>query len=710
MQIKKCLVFFALIYLVTVAISAQQSLYLEEVSLSIDTSTYRWTEHRVEVQEEERLYFYYQEENPVVEMRFYPGSYPLIDSMKLLPSGNYTVVDSLLKIEGAFRLRLKLKNLTETNFLAITARLYSRHLRGGEHLVELPLMPLTKTEVALQTDISELFIGEEKVLKVATDNLKNIRASGVWKSGEGINYKFSKRKGELFIHLLPTQLGTGKVEAALSVRRPYRDTSGSLQYQLPPLVHSFTIKPAKLAFLKINKREVSLNTNSRREGIEIELDYNSSLQMQKTYRLEGREQAGGALVAEIFTRQVLANGNALCWLRLYDYHRRTEGYLYIKDGDEARFITNLDIVPQTNISSISLRREGQDWMNSRVVYPGERLEVRLEGQSLHRANFRFEGLEEVKHDSLVRSETEVVFSGLVPLHIDKKRIHLFNGSQRTGQSLQVQEYERPRPFDFIYLNYGEERESVSASNTLIFFPEILKDIFIEFDREMIDEGKLHGEQHLEIEIQVRSKSNQLIDTRTIPKILIAPGESSPRYHFYEQGKSRKTGISLNQYLRKKTFDLETWTSIRLTIRHRQDKYGEEGYSKTIEFNLFREATFNIDVSFPAGLLVKQLDESGFGNLGGISMAMIAQFSFYKQNTIANAKPFKVGAGFLAFNAFNFNENNDNRDVGLVGLASLYPIKTKESSRFSFPLFMGGGYFLAKSEWFLLLGPGIRVRL
>ena len=120
-------------------------------------------------------------------------------------------------------------------------------------------------------------------------------------------------------------------------------------------------------------------------------------------------------------------------------------------------------------------------------------------------------------------------------------------------------------------------------------------------------------------------------------------------------------------------------------------------------------TFDIDVSFPAGLITKRLGEEGFGNLGGISMAMIAQFSFYNDNKIAKAKPFKFGAGFLAFNAFNFNENSS-RDVGLVGLASLYPIRTKYSSRLSFPLYMGGGYFLSEQKWFVLLGPGIRVRL
>ncbi len=90
--------------------------------------------------------------------------------------------------------------------------------------------------------------------------------------------------------------------------------------------------------------------------------------------------------------------------------------------------------------------------------------------------------------------------------------------------------------------------------------------------------------------------------------------------------------------------------------------------------------------------------------------MMAQFSFYKNKKVAKAKPYKFGAGFLAFNAFNFSENNTSRDIGVVVLASLYPLPSKDRSRLSFPLYAGGGYFLSESKWFLLFGPGIRVSL
>ena len=71
------------------------------------------------------------------------------------------------------------------------------------------------------------------------------------------------------------------------------------------------------------------------------------------------------------------------------------------------------------------------------------------------------------------------------------------------------------------------------------------------------------------------------------------------------------------------------------------------------------------------------------------------------------KPYKIGGGFLALNAFNFSESvGINRDMGIVLIGSIFP--TRRDSRMSFPLYVGGGYFLNQKEWFMLLGPGIRV--
>ena len=63
---------------------------------------------------------------------------------------------------------------------------------------------------------------------------------------------------------------------------------------------------------------------------------------------------------------------------------------------------------------------------------------------------------------------------------------------------------------------------------------------------------------------------------------------------------------------------------------------------------------------------------------------------------------------MALNAFNLGSSSSNRDMGVVILGSVYP--TRREAKFTFPLYLGGGFLLGTSKWFYMLGPGIGVRL
>ena len=167
-------------------------------------------------------------------------------------------------------------------------------------------------------------------------------------------------------------------------------------------------------------------------------------------------------------------------------------------------------------------------------------------------------------------------------------------------------------------------------------------------------------------------------------------------------------INLNDFINNKTSNLQEWSTIDLEFSHQHDKYASDGYTKKVKIYLSRKINYDIDVSFPAGLLILKAGENDFSNFGGISFAMMAQMSFYHPNKVAKLRPFKFGAGFIALDAFNFSDNSSNRDLGLVVLGSLYP--TSSENRLSFPLFVGYGYLLKQQKTFFLIGPGIRVRL
>ncbi|MFN3317087.1 MAG: hypothetical protein ACK40K_09765, partial [Raineya sp.] len=115
--------------------------------------------------------------------------------------------------------------------------------------------------------------------------------------------------------------------------------------------------------------------------------------------------------------------------------------LYIKNGDEPVCITNFNVSPKTIINSIIILHEGN--RRETAFYPGETVDVRIEGLALHKARFRFEGLNVLTSDSLIRTENVHTYKLQVPLNIAKKEVEIYNRNEKVGRSIPVNEYQRP---------------------------------------------------------------------------------------------------------------------------------------------------------------------------------------------------------------------------------------------------------------------------
>jgi hypothetical protein len=356
-------------------------------------------------------------------------------------------------------------------------------------------------------------------------------------------------------------------------------------------------------------------------------------------------------------------------------------------------------------------RDGSDWIPDLSVYPGETISVKIEGTALYKAQFHFEELLDITADTLIQNEKEVILKLIIPADISKKRISLYNNSVNTGLALSVKEYEIPRPFDYITVNYGDINRVVSGIHGPVLFDKTIRDIVISFNSNRIDsDDKLYGRQHLTIDVRVTGPANELIDMKTLPNITVCPSDNSPRYKYYDKRNCSQGEISLNKYLRRNTSDLDDWSRIQLTFKNTTGRYEGESLEKEMEIILKKKYKFDIDVSFPAGLVTVSKDsetgKTSFSNLYGISMAMVAQFAFYHPEKIAKIRPYRFGAGFLALDAFNFQ--SERQDLALVALASLYP--TTRDKKLAFPLYIGGGYQFKAEKWMLLIGPGISVKL
>lgn len=691
--------------------NASGSSLFKDVVLRVDTASYNLLNNSILYNGDRHIYFNYDNSQSVCEINLFAFDFDQIEAIRLHPSGDYEILDSLIIINEEYaRGKVRFKNLNKSNFINFTITVTEAYsLKPIVH--EFKLLPVTKTIVNFHPDDLELYIGEEKIFELITNNLENIRINYQWTTGNDIDYKFSEKNGQLRLHLLPNSLGKKTIAASIETYKPFLDDLNRMIFHYPKINQEFNVKSSRLGFLNIDKKEVSLVPGTV-TPIEVQLDNNRLLQLQKTYRIENQEQPGGALIAEIFTRNSLNNDRVLCYLRVYAYHKKTDGYLYIKDGDEAKFITNFSITPIATINKVSVLRNGGEWISNLNVSPGETIDVKIEGQGLHKANFHFDGATKVASDSLIMNENLAVHKVNIPMTVNKNKISIYNNTENTGHSLSVKEFQKPHPLNFVTIDYGAGDKVVTGISKSILYDKNISEITIAFKPELLDnQNKLHGKQYLEVEIRVTGPRNELIEMKVIDDIVVCPSENSPRHSFYSDAQCVQTSINLNNYIGRKTYNLDDWSRIQIQIRHKKDRYGGEGYTERVEIILQKHVTFDIDVSFPAGLITKKIgdENQNFSSLGGISMAMIAQFSFYRPNKIAQYRPYRIGAGFIALDAFNFSASAaSNRDVGVVAIGTLYP--ARRDVKLSFPLNLGGGFLMQESKWFFLIGPGIRVRL
>ena len=698
----KLVLFMSFLFLFNENVSGQRGLlrYFSEVELRIDTNNFKYTTDRVMVQNEFKLPFEFESSTAVVEFRLYPrireGE---IIPLALNPSADYEIIDSLtLRVDGFYHCRVRFKDLLNVDFLNL-------NLAYKTSVIAVPLLPYTQTVATIYPGNTELYIGEERSFEIVSNYPENIIVNPIWIEKDEYEYRIHSKDGKIFYSVIATTANEIEVELPIELYRPNIEGQKP-KYELPKQTFSFNVKGSRLKFLTFDKKEVIFESKNV-QGIELQIDNNRFLDINKTYRLEATDERGGPLIAELYTVRRLSNDRVLCMFRPYNFHKSSDGYLYIKDGDVAKFITNINILPEPIVDEVSILRKGGSWVRAKQIYPGETVSIRLEGEGLNRTDIKFEDLIDISSDSLIVNESVSHHLLRVPVDIRKKSVNIYSGNEKTGVSLDIVEYQRPRPLDFVSIEYGGEPQTVTEITQPILYDKTIGDIKFSFDDLKIDDDfTLYGKQYLEIEIRIMDERNVVIEKQLIDDIIICPGKNSPRSFSYSGlSECMNEPISINDYLSNKTHNLNNWSKVELIIKHRKNLYEGQGYTSRIEIIKAKYLTFDVDLSVPAGLIIKKVGEPGFPGLSGISLAMLAQFSFYQKGEIQKLRPFKLGAGFLAKNAFNFNPEAE-RDLGIVLLGSVYP--TTKGRKISFPLYFGAGFYLYDSKFFFLIGPGVSI--
>lgn len=684
-----------------------QNLFFNKISLVVDTNLYHFQEHSRVISGKKTLVFEYFTDNQQVEFNFFPSlPFPNDFEFNILPSTVYEVLEDPIFIKNSFyRVKLKFKQLSESELLKI-----SYQVKQNNEVVnfEIPLFPTHRTIATLNLVNDDIYLGEEKKLEIMVNTPENVLMDIEWNKTPEYDYKIFTEQGKIYALVIPLKEGIINFSPMIETRKPvYQNQTNVFKNILFLSSVSINIKKSRLPFLRPDIRDVILSNNFD-NGIEIQMDNHRNLILNKTYRIENQEKTGGVLFAEFHALQRLSNNRVLGIFRPYRQHNANDGYLYIKDGDNPIFLTNINILKETNVKKISLMRDGINWIESLNVFPGETVDIKIEGESIHLGAFIFEEIDQFYHDSVLITENYAFYRLTIPINIRKKNLQIFNQGKGIDFSLKVTEFQRPSSLDFIDIHVGSVVYEMRDISEPIFHNKSLSNVLIKFNPEKIDElTHLYGVQFLELEVRFLDEKNQLLELRIIDNIKICPGETSIRHQFYQIERCSNEWININDLFSLKTYSLNTWSKIEITIKHKNTAYQTDGKSKKVLIVLERRTTFDIDLSLPAGLLIKKFGDQSAPSFTGVSLAMLAQLSFYKSQELQKQLPFNAGIGFLAQNALNYNPNAvDNRNFAVIAIFSLKSVK--KDRKINFPLYSGFGVYINSGKLFYLFGPGVMV--
>lgn len=684
----------------------------KDIILQTDTVKYSFNKSNIQFLGEKYFYFKVYNNTEIAEITLIPEKAEEIEYINLLPSLDFSIIDSISYINDKyFRGKIQFSSLYNSKFPRFVFEVKTKGEKAFKE--EIKLYPYFETSIESPSEeVFELYVGEDKTIELGAKNGYNIRSEEGWITTKNLEYKIIPTSNAVKFLVRPTETGYEEITFKPRTSKPFLNEFNQLAYELKPIILKFQVKPSRINYINFEKTEFFFDPQFN-SNIEVQLDLNKNLALRRTYRIENQQEPGGRLVAELYTVSYVGNNNKiLAWLRPYSLHRMSEGYLYLKEGDVTKFITNFDIIEKPQIDKLSLLRDGEDWTNNLSVYPGEKIEVRVEGTGLLKAEVQFDAVKNFTLDTTRRSDNVLYYFLKVPVDFSKRKVSVFMNKNITRYEFLVREHQVPKELDFVSLNYDNYFLPITSDkfNKPILYRETIEDVIISFDPKKIDQAnKIYGKQFLNIEVKIFNSSKDLIEVQRLENLVICPGDNSHRYAFYDLKDCRKSNVNLNDYLLHKTYDLDGWSTLEIVIKHNDAKYGLPGYSRKIIIIKERLVLLDLQVSFPTGLLVKRFSSDslsrGIGRFTGISTAFLTQLSFYDRHSIGKLKPYKVGVGLIALDIFNLNVKNNQRDLGIVVIGSLLPLR--KNSRFTFPLYAGFGYLIQNRIWFMVFGPGIQ---
>ncbi len=297
--------------------------------------------------------------------------------------------------------------------------------------------PYSDAIVEIRSLSNKLTIGEQKEFDLYCSIPNNILPSKHWIKTEFYDYYISLRNGLPILYILPKQLGIIHCSFLLQLRQPVKTDTGSSRFF--EINYNFFVEKSTIVFLNFNMSEYVLSYDSRTLGIKTLIDNNNNFIAGHTYRITDSDTDEEVLIGEIIVPEKLNKGKSEAILKLYNYHERNTGYLYIKDSDESLFITNFTVRSETTIQNIFIQRSDGVWRLENFVFPGETVRIRLEGTSLMGEPILFDGGALAILDTIISDDRKLIYTLSIPKNVYVKKQEILRNRVSTGRFIEVLE-------------------------------------------------------------------------------------------------------------------------------------------------------------------------------------------------------------------------------------------------------------------------------
>ncbi|MDD3630215.1 MAG: hypothetical protein PHF55_04255, partial [Bacteroidales bacterium] len=296
MNVKK--IIFCIVIIISPYLLNSQNSWIQDIIFRIDTNVISYKKDKIIYQNKEVVPLPYRINQEIVEISIIPNNPNFIKEIIPDTSNQFNIIDAPIKTENdIFDYSIQFINATKSNF--IKHKISVINYKDDTIEMVINLQPISKQQIQIFPSQDELYVGEEVMWELISNIPENILTSPLWIEKDNYRYRIIEQNNNIYLHLIPFQTGRQQFKIDVSLYKPILENK-QFVYNYSFYTPFFNVKPGRLSYLNISPTEFILQDIINENTYEVQIDNNRILKMNKTYRIENKEDKG-TLIAELYT-------------------------------------------------------------------------------------------------------------------------------------------------------------------------------------------------------------------------------------------------------------------------------------------------------------------------------------------------------------------------------------------------------------------------